>query len=255
MAPGMEHLREVVGEIPSGRLPVVHTYCNRRNTVQRVVMGDAEVVVKRFRRPNLVNSLVYTHLRPSKGDRSLDNALRFISAGLPTPRPIAVITDHVCGRLTDSWYVSEYVDAAPIGAVVTEKERPVMDTLFETMPMMRQFFDFAVRLFAAGIYQRDFNRGNFLAREGEDGEWTFPMVDINRVQYGAVTPAMVAMAWVRFGCDTCPGLVERLTVEAGRRLGLDDGECRQEARRAVARGARIERRRQFKRALRRRFRR
>lgn len=253
ISPAWEHLRELITQVPDGRFQVTHTFCNRRNTVQRVLLGDVPVVVKRFRRPNLLNSFVYTHLRPCKADRSFDNACRFIERGVPTAEPIAVIIDHKGWLMTDSWYISRAVDAEPIGVTVTEADRPEMDRMFDTMPMLQQFFDFAVGLFRDEIYQRDFNRGNFLVVQRKPGEWIFPLVDINRVSYGAVTPEMVAMAWVRFGCDTCPGLVERLTVEAGRRLGLDEAQCRHEARKAVARGARIERRRRIKRAVRRRL--
>ena len=153
--------------------------------------------------------------------------------------------------VTDSWYVCRHVDALPVGHYVTEEDRPVMDGCFRDDPMMRAFLEFALSLFRRGVYQRDFNRGNFLVSRGEDGSYRFPMVDINRLQFRRVTPAMVAMAFIRFGAERCPRLIESLTLEFGTRLGYSEEECRRAAARCMVRSVRMERRRAIKRKLRR----
>lgn len=250
--PDYEYLRSEIERLPEHRYTPRTVFCNRRNTVEAVDMAGLPVVVKRFRRPNMVNRIVYRFFRHSKSRRSYDNALRLLSLGFDTPAPVAVIEDTAGPVFTDSWYVSLFSPDLTIGHYVTEEDRPTMRARFASDPMLQAFRRFAATLFAAGIYQRDFNRNNFLVHRTEEGDYAFSMVDINRLEYRRVTPEMIAMAFTRFGADTAPGLVEELTVETGTSMGYSREECERAGQKAVRRGARIERRREFKRAWRRR---
>lgn len=250
--PRYEHLRTELEQIPLHSYEVKHTYCNRRNVVELARIGRTNVVIKHFRRPNALNALVYDRFRPSKARRSYDNALRLPTLGIDTPEPVALITDRCAGLLTDSWYISLHVPAPPIGESVTEADRTRLDSRFQTDTMLKAFGKFALTLFEKGIFQHDFNRSNFLV-ENTDGNFRFYMVDINRMEFRPLTPAMIAICWVRFGADLTPGLVERLTLEACEALGLDATQGLKAAKAMIAKGARREKRRQIKRWWRRHF--
>lgn len=248
--PDYDFLRGKIAEIPGHGYTPSAVYCHSRNTVERVDVEGVPLVVKRFKRPNVVNRFVYRLWRAPKAVRSYDNALRLTDMGIDTPAPVAVIVDSRGLAVTDSWYVCRHVDALPVGHYVTEEDRPAMGGRFRDDPMLRAFLEFALSLFRRGVYQRDFNRGNFLVSRGAEGEFRFSMVDINRLQFRWVTPAMVAMAFTRFGAERCPGLIERLTVEFGTRLGYGEEECRRAAARCMELSVRMERRRKLKRKLR-----
>ena len=46
--------------IPSEEYEREEVYCNRRNTVERVRFGDKDFVIKKYKRPALINCLIYT---------------------------------------------------------------------------------------------------------------------------------------------------------------------------------------------------
>ena len=81
-----------------------------RNTVYRLNVGGTDLVIKAFRVPNIINSLVYTHLRKSKAMRSYMNAKRLQELGFHTPTPIAYGEVREDGRLRQSYYISENLE-------------------------------------------------------------------------------------------------------------------------------------------------
>ena len=50
--------------IPSEEYEREEVYCNRRNTVERVRFGDKDFVIKKYKRPALINC--HLHLVPQK---------------------------------------------------------------------------------------------------------------------------------------------------------------------------------------------
>ena len=56
-------------------------YCNRRNTVERVRLGDKDFVIKKYKRPALINCLIYTWFRKSKAQRAFEYAELFSATG------------------------------------------------------------------------------------------------------------------------------------------------------------------------------
>ena len=64
--------------IPSEEYEREEVYCNRRNTVERVRFGDKDFVIKKYKRPALINCLIYTWFRKSKAQRAFEYAERFL---------------------------------------------------------------------------------------------------------------------------------------------------------------------------------
>lgn len=249
--PAYEHLRESIEAIPEHAYTPQRVFCHKRNVVELVDIAGIRMVVKHFRRPNLINRFVYALFRRPKADRSFDNALDFRSHGFRSPEPVAVIARRSPLLYSDSWYISLYDPSPPLGEFITEADRPRMDTLFATDERLRAFVDFAVRLFSAEIYQKDFNRGNFLTVTLPEGGYDFSLVDINRVQRSPVTPLMVAMAFKKFGADRAPGLIEHLTREISTRLGYTDAEIAAGLSKYVASARRFDRTRRLRKVLKR----
>lgn len=237
--------------IPSRDYSPTHIFCRKRNIVERTDIAGIDMVVKKFKRPNLINRIIYGNFRPSKADRSFDNALKFEAECFLSPQPIAVIS-RKCGPLfLDSWYVCRHIDATPIADFISEDDRPTMRRFFDSDPRMKAFLKFATRLFAAGIYQIDFNRGNFLVVDLPDGGFDFALVDINRIIRRKVTPAMIAMAFKKFGADRCPGLVDDITRSMARKLGFPDDIIDAQLKKHAARSRRADFTRKWRKRLKR----
>ena len=67
--------------IPSEEYEREEVYCNRRNTVERVRFGDKDFVIKKYKRPALINCLIYTWFRKSKAQRAFEYAELFLQRG------------------------------------------------------------------------------------------------------------------------------------------------------------------------------
>ncbi len=69
--------------IPSEEYEREEVYCNRRNTVERVRFGDKDFVIKKYKRPALINCLIYTWFRKAKRSAPL-NMQNFSATGIET---------------------------------------------------------------------------------------------------------------------------------------------------------------------------
>ena len=81
--------------IPSEEYEREEVYCNRRNTVERVRFGDKDFVIKKYKRPALINCLIYTWFRKSKAQRAFEYAELFLQRGIETAPPVAVSYTHL----------------------------------------------------------------------------------------------------------------------------------------------------------------
>lgn len=60
-----------------------------RNEVRRFSVGELDLVVKRYKRVNLVQRVVYTFFRKSKAERAYKYAHTFRNCGIDTPHEVA----------------------------------------------------------------------------------------------------------------------------------------------------------------------
>ena len=110
IAPAYHSLHTVIADIVNGNYTAEHIYCQRRNTVERIVLDDgSRVVVKRFKQPNALNRWVYGIFRKSKARRAYEHALRLTELGVDTPTPIAYILH---GRGSWQRMVTEHLSAS-----------------------------------------------------------------------------------------------------------------------------------------------
>lgn len=148
-----------------------------RNTIRKVQINGDWYSIKKFKQPNLFQSLVYRYLRKSKAERSYQYALKMLSAGLGTPAPVAFL-EHYNYRLLDSFYVSRHLDYDLDFRVLIHKPLyPGRKRILE------QFTQFTFQLHEAGIQFLDHSPGNTLiVKEGEN--YNFFLIDLNRMRFG-----------------------------------------------------------------------
>ena len=75
-----------------------------RNSLRIFRIKDYTVNIKSFKKPNLVNKVVYKFFRKSKAERSFKNALKLLEANIGTPYPMAFSEDNTKALFGNSYY-------------------------------------------------------------------------------------------------------------------------------------------------------
>lgn len=166
-----------------------------RNEVRKIDCGDLTLVVKSFKKPNIINRFAYTYVRSSKAERSYYNSLYLLSHGIDSPMPVAFVNCYEKGLVKESYYVSSYTECKSLGSIVNQD-------ISETTPVIRAFAEFAFDLHKKGIYHKDFNVSNVLFSRNENG-FLFSLIDNNRMSFGSYSmeKAMSNLRRLTLGAD------------------------------------------------------
>ncbi len=156
-----------------------------RNKVKRIVIDGKTFIIKKFKRPNIIQTLGYSTFRQSKAERAYRFAFRFLEAGINTPGAIAFIEQRCYGLLRDSYFVSEECDWQPVTDYLRRE-----DFDKEMADSVAQLF---VKIHENGILHGDLNMTNILFRKNGDGSYEFSLIDTNRSKFIA-EPSMAECA-------------------------------------------------------------
>lgn len=133
-------------------------------------------MVKSFRKPNLVNQIVYGLFRSSKAERSYEYANMLLKSGIGSPCPVAYYTERAGLFFTRSYYVS----------LKSECPYTYYDLMKNNFPGQEQVLRAIARTTAAlhehGYLHKDYSRGNILFRE-TDGGVKVEIIDLNRIRF------------------------------------------------------------------------
>ena len=153
-----------------------------RNTIRTVELGGEKWSVKRFKRPNLFNSLVYRWIRPSKARRSFDHAERLLAAGIDTPEPLAYYEERDW-RLGRSYYICRHLDYDLDFRVLNHNPNyPERRSILEGVAA------FTYRMHQAGIEFLDHSPGNTLIVKQGD-RYRYFLIDLNRMRFRSLNLA------------------------------------------------------------------
>lgn len=199
--------------IAKGNYTPLKTFCDNRNTVELVSVDGKPMVVKRYKKTNMLTGLIYTLLRKSKARRAYEHALELIKRDIATPFPVAYFEKNRCGLFHTGYFISEYVDLPPVSELFyTDRLSPEEHYL-----LADNLSRFTLTLHLKGIVPLDYNTGNILvAKEGD--RYRFSLIDINRMRIGHVPKIKEAMTSF-FQLGTYPhdylGLLEPYVWERG----------------------------------------
>lgn len=148
-----------------------------RNTIKTFQLGEHLINIKSFKKPNLINKIVYRFFRKSKAQRSYEYANKLISLGVGTPEPFAYFEDRSAITFGRSYYVSEHLSYD-----ITFRE--LTDTLDfpDHENLLRAFTRFTCDLHEKGINFLDHSPGNTLIQT-HNGKPKFYLVDLNRMRF------------------------------------------------------------------------
>lgn len=143
-----------------------------RNQVRLFEVEGKKLVVKRFKRNDIIKRIVYSFFRESKARRSYENAVLLRKRGFHTPHEVAYIEETSLGLVSQVYYVCGYTDSQPI------RPRLIEQTPFDEQ-LAVVYAQYVASLHAAGVLHRDLNPTNVLV----DAENHFELIDINRMRF------------------------------------------------------------------------
>ena len=151
-----------------------------RNVIKNVVLKDNSVVVKSFRKPNILRGWIYARITNGKAKKSFLHAKKLLSNNVDTPEPIAYLEEFEGKRLTHSYYLAAYKEHD-----LTMKDVFIHNSE-ENSLIIQQFTHFTFSMHQAGILHLDHSANNTLISKTKDG-YQFSVIDINRLWFGKVS--------------------------------------------------------------------
>lgn len=157
-------------------------YDGTRNALKKFPLQNKEVIVKAFKKPNIINKIVYRFFRPSKAERSFVYAQKLVSLGIRTPKAVAYFENTSFIFFKDSYYISEFLDSD-----LTYRELITIPDYPEKELILEQFTAFTKQLHDKGVLFKDHSPGNTLIKKIDEGSYAFYLVDLNRMEFKDLT--------------------------------------------------------------------
>ena len=152
-----------------------------RNTVKVFKIDDLQINIKRFKRPNFINRLVYSFFRSTKACRSFLYANKLLDYDILTPDPIAYFENSKCFILNDSFYVCKNIDYDfDMKHVFENKQLESRDKL------IKKFVLFTHKLHENGVIFLDHSTSNTIIKKVDDDYKLF-LIDLNRMKFKKMT--------------------------------------------------------------------
>ena len=174
--PRYNYLAEFINNLPYTEPVPEIVYQNRRNYVYKVNIKDTSLVVKKYKRPTLVNCVIYTWFRTGKAERSYEYAFKLKDMGLDTAEPVAYIIQKKLGFLHTCYYISEYLPHSLLGDCVEYDRNTLLNIVYDLA-------EYTYNLHKDGVYHYDYSLGNIMFHK-EGDKYRFTVLDINRVVFG-----------------------------------------------------------------------
>ncbi|GAA4319551.1 lipopolysaccharide kinase InaA family protein [Pontixanthobacter gangjinensis] len=148
-----------------------------RNSLRIFEIKDYKVNIKSFKKPNLVNKLVYKYFRKSKAERSFRNAIKLLESNIGTPYPMAYAEENISLVFGRSYYACLQQDYdLTYRELVTKADYPDHENI------LRAFTRFTFELHENHVQFLDHSPGNTLI-QSKGGDYKFFLVDLNRMNF------------------------------------------------------------------------
>lgn len=205
--PKYEHLQKQIEGIPDFFENEGDVVYDGRNILKRVNLGNVDVVVKSFKKPHVINRVVYSYFRQSKAARSYIYSMELQKHGFKTPEPVAMIEQYEQGLLSRSYYICCYDGGDTVRGLMGGKVGGNEDKLLA-------FARYTATLHQAGILHLDYSPGNILIHQNDPHQYSFSLVDVNRMQLLSVIDCDTVCRNMRRLCTSQEALVYIMTEYA-----------------------------------------
>lgn len=179
IAQSYEYLRKYIENIPAEFNTLGTVLESRRNVIREDTVLNTKLVIKSYRRIYLPNRIRYTFFAPSKAQRAFDYGTRLLAQGFITPAPIAYIEITEGGLISESYFVSAFINHEPLNSITDWSAIPADH-------LVRELAAYTFKLHRNEIYHPDYSMGNILYKH-VGNTWEFALVDINRMKFGPVS--------------------------------------------------------------------
>ncbi|MCD8202759.1 MAG: lipopolysaccharide kinase InaA family protein, partial [Prevotella sp.] len=132
------------------------------------------VVVKRYKKPNIIQCVSYSFFRKSKAERAYLYAAELQRRGFNTPTGIAFVEIKKCLLLRESYFVSDYCGLPSVMPLLKRED-------FDC-GLAEALAKFLVSLHEKGVLHGDLNLSNILFERGSGG-YRFWLIDTNRSRF------------------------------------------------------------------------
>lgn len=149
-----------------------------RNQIKTAKLKNYTIAIKSFKIPNTFNKVVYKYFRKPKAQRSYEYAKLLLRNNIGTAKPIAYSLNFNSMGLSDSYYISEFLNVdLLLRELITDENYPERTTI------LRQFTHFTHSLHELGIEFLDHSPGNTLIKKKSPGVYDFFLIDLNRMKF------------------------------------------------------------------------
>lgn len=152
-----------------------------RNEVRRFSHNGTRLVVKRYKRPNIIQRVAYTFFKKGKAERAFLFAGELRARGFNTPREVAYIEIKNGGLLLDSYFISAEC-TLPAVTQLLNRDEPDRDAAEALASLL-------VSLHEKGVLHGDLNLSNILYSKDASGHFGFTLIDTNRSIFKQPTKA------------------------------------------------------------------
>ena len=176
--PNYKHLNSFIKGLPDNFENIGETLYKGRNVIKLVDINGIKLNIKSFKVPHFINKIAYAWVRGSKARHSYEYALKMNNLGSNTPDPVAYVDTIKKGLFYKSYYISIHIDndftiRDLIGFDFPDKEN-----------ILKQFATFTFqKMHKPGIHHLDYSRGNILITKKDNYQYSFNVVDINRMRF------------------------------------------------------------------------
>ena len=146
-----------------------------RNIVKRYRVNGEDMIVKKYKRPNIVQRVAYTFFKKSKTERAYLFAGMLRKRGFDTPHEVAYIEQKKNGLLLDSYFVSLNCNHPPLSELLWKRD-------FDRHPA-NELAAYMVELHVKGVLHGDLNLTNILYHTDAEGKYQFTLIDTNRSKF------------------------------------------------------------------------
>ena len=211
-------IRQIPRLIDEGEGTIVY---DGRNRVVRLEHEGETMMVKCFKRVNIIQQIVYTFFRKSKAERAFLFAGEFVKRGISTPQRIAFLEEKRWGLFLKGYFVSKEVEGTECHLLLREVKEfspQLADAVMKQTVLMH----------SKGILHGDLNLSNFLCVE-KSGDYYFNMIDINRSRFCDGYPSNNDCLKNLVRTTHRRDLYEYLIASYARQRGWDEKETVQQA--------------------------
>ncbi len=173
--PDFKHLTDFITTLPETFHDNGEVLHEGRNCVKLYRINNTDIVVKRYKYPNIFQQITYSFFKKSKAERAYIFANLFRKKGINTPHEIAFIEEYTNGLIGFTYFISE---SCTLDSLKTTLDRD--DFCKESGVALAEYI---IKLHEKGILHGDMNLSNILFRNNIEGYMEFILIDTNRTKF------------------------------------------------------------------------